>query len=142
MIKPLKLRADSAKDVEVFSAVLQDAITQVGSIRYDTQARSLTLRMTRYRHEAQLASERVLTGLRIDGVLDLKSKGIDRTDPEAMAVLLSVTFKPSETEPAGDLHLVFAGGGEIRIEAECIDMTLADVSDPRKTDKQPLHPVD
>ena len=142
MTELLKLRADSAQDIGVFSAALQDAITRISDIRYNMEGHSLTLRLTRYRHEAQLASQRVLTGLRVDGVLALKSKNIDRSDPEAMAVLLSMGFTQDDMQPGGILKFVFAGGGEVQAQIECIDMTLADVSDPRNTDKQPLHPVD
>ena len=142
MTDQLKIRADSAADVAIFSAALQDAILKVGDIQYGGSGRYLSLRLTRFRHEAQLASERILTGLRIDDVLSLKSKGIDRADPEAMAVVLSISFTSGDAEPGGVLKIIFAGGGELQAEIECIDMTLADVSAPRKTDKLPLHPVD
>lgn len=140
MTKLLKLRAEQAGDLEVISAALQDAILRVGEIRYDSQARALSLRLTRYRHEAEDAQERVLSGFRVDSILSLKSKGIDRSDPEALAVLLGLNFAPADDVPSGMLHLIFAGGGEIQARVECIDLTLADTAAPRKTDKNPLHP--
>ena len=141
MTDKLKLLAETQDDLKVISSALQDAITRVGDIDYAPKARALTLRLTRYRHEDKDASQRVLTGLRIDSVLSLKTKGINQSEPDAMAVLLSLDFVPGETPPAGRLHLVFAGGGELLAETECLDITLADISDPRDTDKRPLHPV-
>lgn len=142
MTDTLRLRAETREDLAIFSAALQDAITRVKDISYDAGARALTLRLSRFRHENKAGGERVLTGCRVDGVLALKSKGINQSDPDAMAVLLSINFTPGETAPGGVMRFVFAGGGELQAEIECIDMTLADVSEPRKTDKRPLHPVD
>jgi len=97
--------------------------------------------MTRFRHEAD-AGERVQAGLRIDNVLDLKTRGIDRTDPKALAVLLALSFTSSDTPPGGILYMTFAGGGILRAEVEALDAMLADVSEPRKTDKIPTHMLD
>lgn len=137
----LKLRATSPDDMVVISSVLQDAITRIGDIRYRPKARSLTLRLSRFRQEDKTKSERILTGLRFDGVMSLKAKNIDQSDPESYAVLLSINFE-TVSEPAGRLALLFAGGGEIRADLEALDVTLADISEPRTTDKTPLHPDD
>lgn len=140
MTDKLKLRAESEEDLKIISSALQDAITRIGDIHYDVSARALTLRLSRFRHEAKDTAQRILSGLRVDSVLGLRTRGINRDDPDAMAVLLSLTFTPGETAPEGELHLVFAGGGELLAHIECIDLILADVSDPRDTDKLPLHP--
>ena len=137
----LRLRGESTDDLKIISAALQDAILKVGEIRYSAKTRSLTLRMTRFRHEGNV-SERILCGLRIDGVLSLKSKGLDRQDPEAMAVLLSLTYAEGDAPPGGNLNMVFAGNGEIRAQVEVLDLILTDVAEPRATDKSPLHPID
>ena len=140
MTDALKLRAETVDDLTVMSSALQDAILRVGDIQYDTQGRAVMLRLTRFRHEAEAAQERVLCGFRIDSVLSLKSRGLDRSDPDAMAVILAVEFKPAKTAPEGELHIILAGGGELRADVECVDVILADVADPRTTDKRPLHP--
>ncbi len=142
MSQALKLRAETKDDLVVISSTLQDAILKVGEISYDTKGRFLNLRLSRFKHENQSASERVQTGLRIDSVLNVKSRQIDRSDPEAFAVLLSVNFEKaskSKTDPSGVLQLVFAGGGEMNVDVECIEVMLADVSTVRVTDKLPLH---
>ena len=139
----LKLKAENQSDVVVLSSLLQDAILRVGEIKYSKKGRALSLRLTRYAHEDGDA-KRVLCGLRVDGVEAVNSKGIERDNSEALAVLLSVSFEPAlniSLEPAGKLHFIFAGAGEIVCDVECVDMTLADVSEPRPTKSQPLHPL-
>ncbi|WP_371395979.1 DUF2948 family protein [Fretibacter rubidus] len=141
----LKLKAESADDLTVISSVLQDAIIRIGEISYDRKGRSLTLRLTRFRHENGDGQERVLCGLRVDGILSVASRGIERDNKEALAVLLSVGFVPSENvtlAPSGKLHLVFAGNGEIVCDVEAIDLILADTAPPRRTKSVPLHPDD
>lgn len=138
----LKLKAQTAEDLTVFSSALQDAILRVGEIHFLPKARSFTLRLSRFRHESISKAERVLCGLRFDGVMGVSSKGLKREDPEAFAVLIALTFAPHAEAPAGEIHLVFAGGGEIRLNVECIDAVLADVSEPKATKSVPLHPTD
>ncbi|MGB0908640.1 MAG: DUF2948 family protein [Maricaulaceae bacterium] len=141
MTRSLKLKAQTAEDLTVISSLIQDAILRVGEISFDKTAHALSLRLYRFSNEDKKKSERILTGLRFDGVLSVASRGIDRSDKEAMAVLLSLDFTPAEEQPAGQLSLIFAGGGEIVCELECIDAILADVSASRATQSAPLHPL-
>ncbi len=141
MTDKLRLKAAGEDDLKVISSALQDAITRIGDINYAPKARALTLRLTRFRHEDENASQRILTALRIDGVLSLKTNGITQSDPDAMTVLLSIVFEADDEPPGGKLHLIFAGGGALLAHVECLDVLLADMSDPRQTDKLPLHPV-
>ena len=134
----LRLRAETQADLEIIAAAVQDAILRVGEITYNMRGRSLTLRMSRFRHEDD-AGARAQSGLRFDGVLNVKARGIDRSDPEAMAVLLNLEFEETD-KPAGIMRLVFAGGGELHADVEALDVILADVTDARETDKLPLHP--
>lgn len=141
MTTKLRLRAETSADLTVISSALQDAIVRVGEMTYSAKGRCFTLRLSRFRHEDGKAGERILCGLRFDGVLSVASKGLRREDKEALAVLIAIAFKPSKEAPAGEIHLVFAGGGELRLNAECLDAVLADVSEPRKTNSIPLHPA-
>jgi len=138
----LKLKAETHEDLTVFSSTLQDAILRVGEIHYSAKASAFTLRVSRFRHEAHSKSERILSGLRFDSVLSVSSKGLRRDEPDALAVLIAITFAPAPESPAGEIHLIFAGGGEILLQVECIDAVLADVSTPRPTKSVPLHPLD
>lgn len=135
----LRLKAETPADLQIIAAAMQDAILRVGGIRYNSKGRYLTLRATRFRHEGP-ANERIEAGLRIDGILGLRVRGLDRNDPDAMAVLLDIHYAEDATPPGGVITFVFAGDGEIRATVEALDLLLADVAEPRKTEKTPLHP--
>ena len=81
---------------------------------------------------------RIESGLRLDGVLSVKSQGVDLGKRDAYAVILGFAFEATDM-PAGNLTLTLAGGGTIQIEVEAIDVTLADIGEPRKTKRVPKH---
>ena len=47
-----------------------------------------------------------------------------------------------EGDPAGVVELIFAGGGTIRMDVECIDAGLSDVSGEWAALRRPLHDTD
>lgn len=136
----LKLLAETGEGLQVISAALQDAIMKVGSMRFDASAQTFTLIISRYMHEKE-GGLRVKSGLQFNNVLAVKVKGIDRSDPDAYLVLLSITFRPESEEPSGDIVMTFAGGGEACLKAEFIEVRLVDYPHQRTTDKTPLHPL-
>ena len=137
----LRLQAMDEHDLTVLSAALQDGIAQVGDIKFDRHARSMSLILARFRWE--LADygkgQRVGAALRIDGVMNVRSRGINRSDPEARLVLLSMEFVAGAVAPEGMLTLNFAGGGEMALEVEAIDVMLLDVTAPRNAKSTPDH---
>lgn len=152
MTTGLKLRAESQESLTIISAALQDAILQVGDIRFDKNAHTLTLRASRYMHEqgtqeqntreqgTKKTGKRIQCGVQFHNILSVQAKGIERADPKAYIVLLSVEYEEGKTPPGGELCLRFAGGGELRLQAEYIELHLVDYLQTRDTDKQPLHP--
>ena len=136
----IKLLAESEEGLQVLSAALQDAIMTVGGIHFDTHAKTMTFSTSRFMHE-QSDGKRVRSGLQFNNILSVKAKMIDRSDPKAFLVLLSIGFEPSKTPPGGDIVMVFAGGGELRLEAEYIEARLVDYLQERTTSKMPLHPM-
>ncbi len=140
--KPLRLLAQDPDDLQVISAALQDAVCKVGDIRYEASARRLTLELNRFRWEGG-ARERVRAALQFGGVLDAKARRIRREARDAVLELLSVTFEPIGGEdPGGVATLSFAGGGDLRLQVEALDVVLADVSAPWPTRNQPRHQLD
>ncbi len=136
---PLRLLAEDADDLAVISAALQDAVGKIGDISFDARARRLTLALNRYRWEAGgKARERVRTGLQLGGVLGVKSRKLRRDARGAVVELLSLAFEPGEA-PGGAVVFTFAGGGDLRVEVECLDVILADVSNPWPTPRAPAH---
>lgn len=135
----LKLIASDADDLRIIASALQDAILRVGDIEWNAAQRSLTLRLSRFRHEAAKA-ERIEAGLRIDGVTAMRSQSIDRSHPDAFLVLLSLAFDVDDA-PSGTLTVTFAGGGALQLDVEALDVLLADVGDGRRTRHRPDHAV-
>ena len=85
--------------------------------------------------------ERVRSALQLSGVLKVQARGLKRGAPEALVCLLAVNFEPSgaEEDPSGVVVLHFAGNADLRVEVECLDAALADVSAPWPTPRRPGH---
>lgn len=143
----LRLLAESDEDLKVVSAALQDAVVKLGDINYEPAARRLTLACNRFRWEAALrkpggrGGERVRSALQLSGVLKVQARGLKRGAPDALVCLLAVNFEPSgaEEDPSGVVVLHFAGNADLRVEVECLDAALADVSAPWPTPRRPGH---
>jgi len=136
MTRGLRLLAQDAEDLEIISAALQDAVAKVGDMNYDARGRTLTIVFNRYRWEVN--GGRVRSALQIGGVQAVKVRNLKRGVKEAVVELLSLTFEAGEP-PGGAVNLMFAGGGDLRCEVECIDAVLADVSRPWPTPRRPEH---
>jgi hypothetical protein len=137
---PLQLLAADAEDLKVISAVLQDAVSALGDIRFEQGPRRLTIAFNRFRWEAgaKRGGERVRSALQLGGVLEVKSRKLKRAAPKAVVSLLAVGFEPGEA-PSGTVVFSFAGGGELRATVECLDLVLADLSRPWPTPNRPAH---
>ena len=133
----LRLLAEDAGDLAVMSAALQDAVTKVGDIRYEARGRRLTITFNRFRWEAG-GRDRVRSALQVGGVLKVEARKIRRDSQDAVLELLAIGFEPGEA-PGGVLTLTFAGGGDFRLQVECVDAVLADVSEPWPTPRTPAH---
>jgi hypothetical protein len=126
----LTLAAQDAEDLEIISARLQDAVTALKEIVYLPKKRRFAALFNRFKWEDKRARAnlRVRALLHFDDVLSVKSKGLKRGAPEAVVSLLAVRFTPKGGEdPAGTVELMFAGGGTIRLEVECLDVGLSDL---------------
>jgi hypothetical protein len=136
---PLRLLATDAEDLAVISAALQDAVCRIGDIVYEQAERRVTLVLNRFRWETdEGGSERVRTALQFGSVLGVKARRLRRDKPDAVVELLAADFEPGEM-PSGGVLLRFAGDGDLRLEVECIDAALADLSEPWPTKRAPAH---
>lgn len=137
--RELTLAAQDDDDLQVISARLQDAVTRVGDLIFLPKARRFAAVFNRYRWEAGDDS-RVRAGLSFESVTAAAARNIRREDPEAVLCLLAIRFHRQEGEaPAGAIELVFAGGGSMRLEVECIDATLSDRGEPYPARARPNH---
>lgn len=135
--KALKLLAEDAEDLEVVAAALQDAVLKIGDISWEPKARRLTLAVNRYRWGAE-EPERVRAAVQVGSVLGVQARRLRRGASEAVVQLLTVTFEPGEA-PGGRLVFRFAGDADLAAQVECIDLVLADVSEPWAARSEPRH---
>ncbi len=142
---PLRLRADSAEDVPVLSALLQDAVATVGDAAWLPKRRRWALLLSRFRWEDAGAArragrpyERVRATLVVENVLSVRARGLDLGDPAAAFAVLSLAFEPGE-DGVGTLRLTLAGGGDVALAVEALEVSLADVARPHQARGLPRH---
>jgi hypothetical protein len=134
----LKLMAEDASDLDIIAAAAQDALLRVGDASYDKKARRFAAVINRFRWE-RAGEKGVRSALSFEGVLSVKSRKVRMDAPDAVASLLSVSFMPDAEPPGGCVRLVFAGGGEIALEVECLDALLMDMGAAWRTPRRPDH---
>jgi len=135
------LAAQDSEDLEVMSARLQDAVAKMGDLVYLPKKRRFVALFNRFKWESGRRGDlRIRAGLHFDGVLSVKSKNLKRGAPETIVELLAIRFTPSAADdPAGTVELVFAGGGAILLQVECLDAGLVDVSGEWAARGRPSH---
>lgn len=134
--QPVRLRAESVQDLEVISALLQDAVGRTDRVAWTPRRHRFTALLNRFRWEDAAAAarqkrpyERVQALLVVDGALKVRAAALDPTDRSTVLSLLALDFEPG-AEGAGVLRLRLAGGAEMALDVECLDVTLMDVSRP------------
>jgi hypothetical protein len=138
--KPLKLLAERLEDVAMLAAILQDSVIRMSGMRYEPEARRFVIELSRYCHElASVAPYRAGAVLAIHSVEKAAFKGLETEDG---LWLLTLNAEPLEA-PAYRLELVFAGegGAALRLEVECLDILLADLTPPRRSRHKPAHKI-
>lgn len=140
----LVLAAEDAEDLEIISARLQDAVAQTKDLVYLPKSRRFAGLFNRFKWEEADrrggGNLRVQTGLHFDGVLSARSRNLKTDAPTSVVSLLAIQFiAKGGDDPAGAIELLFAGGGVIRLEVECIDAGLQDVSSVWAARGRPEH---
>ena len=134
-MEPLRLLAEDAVDLQIISAALQDAIMRPVDIRWEKEARRLTIVLSRFCWEC--GGTRFMSAMQFGDVEAVKSRRLPRL-PESALELLALDFEPTEA-PGGRVILMFAGGGDMRIDVECLDAVLTDLSDRWPARVAPTH---
>ncbi len=128
----LKLIALDADDLAVISAHVQDARVVTSDIVWRQGEKRLVVGMLRLDWEQTLAGEasprRLIAALRFDRVLSCKSRNIDLEAPQTALELVGIEFHPGEA-PGGSAVLLFADGGALRLDVECLECELTDLGD-------------
>jgi len=142
--RDVTLLAQDPSDLDVISAQLQDAVAKLGDLAYLAKKRRFAGLFNRFKWEdGKKGDLRVRSGLYFDGVLSVKSHKLKRGAPDAIVELLAIRFTPKDVDdPAGTVELVFAGGGAILLEVECLEAGLSDVSGAWAAIGRPVHELD
>lgn len=144
----LSLKAENAEDLGVISTLVQDAVMTGDELRWNRRTRVFSALLNRFRWEDRDAAtragrpyERVQTALVISSVLNVQQQGLGQPDKDTVLSVLSIDWQPG-TDGAGRIVLMLAGDGAIAIEAECIDLTLRDMTRPYEAPSgmAPHHP--
>ena len=139
----LKLIALDDQDLSIVSAHVQDAVLKVSDLEFLPAAKRFLLTMNRFVWEAKSGlfrqhNERRQAVLHFDRVLGAKTSGIDRDKPAEVLSLLAISFIEI-SKPAGIVELIFAGGGAIMLDVECIEARLADIGGAWEATSRPVH---
>ena len=134
-VLPLRLLAADADDLQIMSMALQDSILRPVDIVWEKSARRVTLALSRFCWEC--GGTRVMAAMQFGDVDAVKSRRLPR-GPETALELLAIDFEPVEA-PGGRVILMFAGGGDLRIDVECLDAVVTDLSERWPARIAPTH---
>jgi hypothetical protein len=147
MAAGLTLLAQDEADLEVISMRLQDAVGRIKDLAYLPTRRRFVGIFNRFKWEVAERGNRqnlrLRAGLHFDNVTSIKSQNLDRNSPYAIVSLLAIRFEAARPDDcAGSVELLFAGGGTMKLEVECLEAQLSDFSEPWAARGRPSHDVD
>jgi hypothetical protein len=153
----IKLMAKDAEDLSVMSAVLQDALAPLSEMRHLPEDRRFVMVLNRFRWErsdrvkksapdagdASFADAddygdvdlRVHTGLCVDLVKAVRTRGIDRSKPDQFLSLLTLSAD------GDNLNFFCAGGAVIQLEVDKLSVFLQDLDEAWPTQWRPDHKI-
>jgi DUF2948 family protein len=122
---------------------MQDAVVQVGEIKYLRHAKKLIILANRFAWESaaegtQRSYLRRRTGMQFTRVLSVRAQRISQTSPDAVLSLLAISFQPGD-EPSGKIVLDFSGGGRMELAVECVEAAIEDLGGAWRTPNLPSH---
>jgi hypothetical protein len=131
----------------VISSLVQDGVARASDVAWMRRKRRFVVVLNRFRWEDAAAAERegrpyerVRTALAVDDVTAVRAKGLKPGDRESVLALLALAFEPGE-DGAGRIFLTCAEGVTFAIEAETLEVTLADLTRPwqARAERAPDH---
>ena len=143
----VRLRAASMSDVEVISALLQDAIIPGEDMTFDRAGRRFVMVANRFCWDRQPLDgvtsetgapiyERRLCGVRIEGVSAVAASGMPAARRGALFNLLAITVS-DKTD--GRVDILFSDGVSLRLAVDGISILAEDLDDGRPTSIMPSH---
>jgi hypothetical protein len=145
----IRLAALDAKDLEVISALTQDAVVKTSDISR-SKSGTFALELNRFAWDKaprkflgkalSQTQERRRAVLHFARVTDAKMLGLSKAKPDEILSLLAIKFIQAEA-PAGTVELTFSGNTSIRLSVECIECQLTDVGAAWAAIATPKHEV-
>ena len=143
----VRLRAASMSDVEVISALLQDAIIPGEDMTFDRAGRRFVMVANRFcwdrpplegvtSESGAPVYERRLCGVRIEGVNGVESAGMPATRRGALLNLLAITVADAAD---ARVEILFSDGVSLRLAVDGISILAEDLDDGRPTSVMPAH---
>ena len=134
----LQLAALDAEDLDVISAHMQDALLLVGDMTFNAKRKQFALVANRFAWDEEETRQRRRSGLHFDRVLAVKHLNIRTPEKDAVLSLLAIGFEEGD-QPSGSIVLTFSGGGSIRLQVECIEVSMKDLGPAWETRHTPVH---
>jgi len=141
---PVRLRACDGEDLRVIAALLQDALVELGEMAFLSKEARFAAVFDRFMWEGVKKAPDLKTvkcGLCFEGVNRVKVCGIDQENRKQVLELLTIVLEEGRSEEECAIHLLFAGGGIVRLEAANVDCRVKDLGAPRPAPVRPRHPV-
>lgn len=134
----MKLIALDSEDLKVISSYCQDAVLKVGDLQYFAEERRFVLALNRYAWEVDGDQQRHKSVIHFDQVNSVKVQGVSQSDKDQVISILAILFE-SDSPPEGQIEIVLAGDGAIRLDVECIEAKLSDLPAAWKASSTPSH---
>lgn len=151
LLPALRLVALDAADLPIIAANLQDAVGRVRDMAFVPRDQRFAMLLNRFdwskatQVEASRqpgSFERRRCALRFEHVRAARVTGFVQKDRKLVLSLLTISFEQTnDGNPDGFITLMFAGGGAIRLEVECIEAELTDIGTGWRTPSKPDHPA-
>lgn len=132
----VRLRAGDVEDLAVIAACLQDARVTLKEMVYQPEERRFLAAFTRYRRELQEdptsceGLTEIATALTLEGIDEVKHRGLDPEVPERELTLLTIATMPGR-ERLIHVDLVFEGDAQIQLRTDTISARLDDFGEVR-----------
>ena len=142
----LKLRAVSAEDVEIISALLQDGLVAASDLHYQKEAASFVMVINRFCWEqavhtdSEIQPNRCLCGLKVAHVKQVSQRGMF-SGANQFYNLLSITYEEvKENERVVNrLSFTFSDGYGMRMTVDKLALIVQDIAVPHPGLARPQH---
>jgi hypothetical protein len=150
--EPVRLMATDAEDLAVVASCLQDALVPLSEMRFLKDEKRFVMLVNRFRWEhaaaakalprnvdanyvdAASGNQRINSGVCIDRVTAVRSRGIDLEKTAKFLSLMTLAMDGEKT-----LNLVFSGGGVLQLEIESPSVFMQDFGEAWPTQWRPDH---